>query len=761
MTQTSTDRRGFVAGAAAVATTALVVPLVTQSGSTPTTASTLMSNGMQPAVGAPLGAYLKIDTNNVVTVIIGSTEMGQGILSGMAQLAAAELMLDWSKVEAEHSVTTASNVAAMGNPLFGAQVTGGSTSMRGWYLPMRQAAAQARYLLLQAAGQLYGGSWALASGGRVVQGSTYHNFSDLVAKAATILTGLANTVPTQPLQDAGAVIGSKLPRLDIPAKINGSALYGMDIVLPNMVYATTVHCPTLTGTVKSMTVSSTLINLGTAVGVVSTSTWGAFSAANGASSKVTWALPTNTTLLDSTAIFTAGAALLTSTTVTPQIIETAGNATTGLTAAAKKIDATYTLPFLAHGYMEVINCTVSPTYTSGSLTAMELWAPTQAQSYVLPTVAALTGLATSAIKIHTPYIGGGFGRKIEMDYITEAVKIALSVKKPVKLTWSRPQDFTNDKYRPCAQIRVQAGVDSSNKLASLLYRNISPSISQPRAGNPEDTGAVAGAVGLPYAIPNRQIEFLPNPCNIPLGYWRSVGESYNTFAVESAMDELALLAGQDPIAFRLAHLAGDARSTGVLNAVKTLSNWGNPAKGSAQGVAFLSGFGSYIAVVAEVSSQSSSSGSNSSSSSSDSIVKSAATSKTPTPTPTPTTTTITGPRVNKLYVAIDCGTVVNPDSVLSQLQGGLIHGMSAALWHQVTFAAGVPSVSNFNKYRIARLGDVPQIAATIVSSSASPGGVGETGVPCVAPALANAFAKLTGTRIRTLPFFPGSGLSDG
>ena len=754
MTQTaslSTDRRGFVTGAtAAVATTALVVPLVTQSGSTPTTATTLMSNGMQPAAGSPLGAYLKIDTNNVVTVVIGPTEMGQGIMSGLAQLVAAELMLDWTKVEAEHSVTTASNVAAMGNPLFGAQVTGGSTSMRGWYLPMRQAAAQARYLLLQAAGQLFGGTWALASGGRVLQGSIYHNFGELVAKAATILTNLGNSVPTQPLQDTGAVIGTKLPRLDIPAKTNGSALYGMDIVLPNMVYASTVHCPTLTGTVKTLTTSSTVINLGTAVGAVASSTWAAFSAAQNAASKATWNLPTNTALLDSTAIFAAGAALLTSTSVTPQIPETAGDAPGALVTATKKIDATYTLPFLAHGYMEVINCTVNPIYTSGVLTAMELWAPTQAQGFVLPTVAGLTGLATSAIKIHTPYIGGGFGRKIEQDYITEAVKIALSVKKPVKLTWSRPQDFSNDKYRPCAQIRVQAGVDGAGKLASLLYRNVSPSINQQRnANNPEDTGAVAGAIGLPYAIPNRQIQFVPNPCAIPLGYWRSVGESYNTFAVESAMDELALLAGQDPMAFRLAHLAGDARSTGVLNAVKTLSNWGNPAKGSAQGVAFLSGFGSYIAVVAEVSSQSSSSGS--SGSASNNAVKSTTT----------TTTASSGPRVTKLFVAIDCGTVVNPDSVQAQLQGGLIHGMSAALWHQVLFAAGVPSVKNFNTYRVARMSDIPAISTTIVYSTAAPGGVGETGVPCVAPAIANAFAKLTGTRLRTLPFFPGSGMSDG
>jgi isoquinoline 1-oxidoreductase beta subunit len=318
-----------------------------------------------------------------------------------------------------------------------------------------------------------------------------------------------------------------------------------------------------------------------------------------------------------------------------------------------------------------------------------------------------------------------------MDFVTEAVKIAKQVGKPVKLTWSRKQDFQNDKYRPCAAIRVQAGVDSSRSMSALLYRNVSPSINIQRntnpGNNPEDTGAVAGATGLPYAIPNRRIEFVPNLADVPLGYWRSVGESYNTFAVESAIDELALAAGVDPLAFRRSHLAGDTRALGVIDAVDALSGWskGPPPAGSARGVAFLKGFGSYIAMVAQV------------------------------------TNSGGKVKVSKMFCAIDCGVAINPDQIEAQMQGGVVHGLAATLWGQVLFANGVPKVTNFSNYRMLRMSEMPVVSVSIVPSDAAPGGVGETGVPCVAPAVANAWAKLTGSRVRTLPFYPGATMGDG
>jgi isoquinoline 1-oxidoreductase beta subunit len=246
------------------------------------------------------------------------------------------------------------------------------------------------------------------------------------------------------------------------------------------------------------------------------------------------------------------------------------------------------------------------------------------------------------------------------------------------------------------------------------------------SGNPEDTGAVSGAVGMPYNIINRRIEFVPNPAQIPLGYWRSVGESYNTFAVESSIDELAFAANIDPIVFRKNLLANDARSLGVLNAVDTLSGWSTsaPPPGTARGLAFLQGFGSYIAVVALISAGKSNQIS-----------------------------------IKQLYCAIDCGLAINPDSIEAQLQSGLNHGVTSALWGQITFASGVPNVKNFGNFKLMRYSEAPPISTAIVPSTQAPGGIGETGVPCVAPALANAYAKLTGTRVRTLPFYPGMGMS--
>ena len=727
MANVSLDRRALLVtgGAALVVPVGMALSSSLSGGGSGATASATRSSA---AGAAPLGPYLSIDTANQVTLFIGPTEMGQGIMTGLAQLVAEELMLAWSQVSVQQGVTTAQTSSALANPLFGAQITGGSTSMRGWYKPLRLAAATARQLLINAAAQTAGGgTWSLAQGGKVTDGTRTYAFADLVALASTLPTptGVAPVTTTN-------VIGQRMPRTDIPAKVNGSAVYGIDVRLPDMVYAAVVHCPTLGGTVASMPSSSkgalALVNLGNAVGVVATDTWSAQRIADSIASSIKWTLPASLDSRDSAAILATAHSLLTSTSVTPHIYEQGGGVdpAAALGAAAVKIDATYDLPYLAHACMEVLNCTATVTATSA-----EIWAPTQGQALCFPTIMSITGLPASAITVHTTFLGGGLGRKIEQDYIGQAVTMAKAVGKPVKLTWSRKQDFQNDKYRPCASIRVQAGLDAKGAFSALLYRNVSPSINIQRntkpGNNPEDTGAVAGAVGLPYAIANRRIEFVPNPADIPLGYWRSVGESYNTFAVESAIDELAAAAKLDPMAFRKTLAAGDARAMGVLQAVDQLSGWsaGPAPKGSARGLAFLSGFGSYIAMVAQV------------------------------------TTSGSQMKVSKMFCAIDCGVAVNPDQIESQVQGGIVHGLSATLWGQVTFAKGVPNVSNFNGYRMVRRGDMPAISVAIVPSAAAVGGVGETGVPCVAPALANAWAALKGVRQRTLPFYPGATMGDG
>lgn len=717
--QQSVNRRALMIGGGAAT---LVVPFAVTFMGGPKTASALATKSHGASAATPLGAYLAIDQNNNVTLFIGSTEMGQGIMTGLAQLVAEELKLSWSQVSVQHALASAASPNPYANPLFHAQVTGGSTSMRGWYLPMRQAAAIAGAWLVAAANQLTpGGGWTLSNGGAVTNGAITYRFTDLVTTANAL------TPPTTaPLANTSTFIGQRIPRTDIPAKVNGSAVYGIDVQVPGMVFASVAHCPTLGGTVAKMPSKPAgilaLVNLGTGVGVVAQDTWTAITVANSIAARTGWTLPTNLAAYDSNAITALSQTLVASTTVTPQVMETRGTTDPGqaIAAAKTKVDATYQLPFLAHACMEVMNCTASVTATS-----CEVWAPTQGQQFCIPTIQAITGLPASAITVHTTFLGGGLGRKIEQDYITEAVKIAKQIGKPVKMVWSREQDFQNDKYRPLAAIRVQAGLDANNNYTGLVYRNASTSIAVQNQGNPEDTGAVSGAVGLPYAIANSRIEFVPVPSSIPLGYWRSVGESYNTFAVESSIDELARAAGLDPMAFRKTLVASDARSLGVLNALDTLSGWSTsqPPSGQARGMAFLSGFGSYIAVAVQISGGSKGQ-----------------------------------IKVNNVYAAIDCGLAINPDSIEAQMQGGVIHGMAATLWGQISFANGVPSVKNFGNYRLARNSDVPTISVAIVPSTAPPGGVGETGVPCMAPAIANAYASLTGTRVRTLPFYPGSGL---
>ena len=711
-TATGIDRRSFLGTGAA----ALTLPF----------AVSLMPRGAAAASGPVLlGAFIRVAPDNRVTVILGASEMGQGIITGLSQLVAEELNLNWSQVSAEHALASILFPNPYGNPLFGAQLTGGSTSMMGWYLPMRTAAAITRDVLIAAAALQLGGVWTLGQGGKLLQGTRSVKFADLIDTAVTI------TPPaTANLATTTRFIGKRTPRLDVPAKTDGSAIFGLDVRVPGMVYGAVVHCPTLGGVVAKMPptpAGTKLVNLTKAVGVIATNTWSAMQAARQIASAIKWTLPTDLAAIDSTALAAKAQALIISTTEVPYIAESVGDPQPQTGTAT--IDASYSLPFLAHAAMEVMNCTASVTATS-----CEIWVPTQGQQFTVPTVQALTGLPPEAVTVHTTFMGGGFGRKFEMDCLSQAVLMSQAAGKPVKLTWSREQDFHNDMFRPSALIRVQASTDERGKFAALVYRNVSPSINiqrgQVSSSNPEDTGAVAGAVAMPYKITARRIEYVPLlPCDIPLGYWRSVGESYNTFAVESAVDELALASAQDPMDFRkmlVSGEGGDPRALGVLNALQNLSGGLQPPRpGLGRGMAFLKGFGSYIALVAEVSRD------------------------------------IRGQmQVARVFCAVDCGIAVNPELIETQMQGGIAHGISSSMWNAQTFANGKPSVSNYNQYPVLKLAQMPQVQVRIVASTAAPGGIGETGVPCVAPALANAWASLTGTRVRSLPFYPGQRMGD-
>jgi len=664
---------------------------------------------------ATVNTWIQIGSDESITILVGATDMGQGVLSGLAQIVAEELMVDWGAVRAIEAPAD----PAYGNPLFGGyQFTGGSTSTIGYYDTLRTAGAAAREMLIAAAASSWGIATNLcsAASGVVTRSDTQATLSfGTLAPLAANLTPPANPPLTAPANFR--LIGKPVARLDLPLKVNGSAKYGIDAVVPGMAYAAIIHCPSIGGSCISAPASgegaSAVIKLGNAVAVVSDSTFNAFEAANNLRGKIQWNIPASAAALNTAQIFADAQKLMVS--GNALVAETVGDVATALAGSTKSLDLSYDVPYVAHATMEVVNCTANVTSTS-----CEIWAPTQGQTSAVYTAVGITGLDPSAIKVNTTFLGGGLGRKIDMDFIAQAITVSKAIAKPVKLTWSREEDFGNDQYRPMALVRVRAGLDAAGNVAGWRYRNVSPSILGQRGyigPTDVDSQAVEGATGLAYAFANRLIDWVPHPATVPVGLWRSVGNSINAFATESAIDELAKAAGVDPLAFRQRLLANDARSLNVLNTAASLAGWGGKlASGHALGIAFWAAFGSIACEVAEVSGS------------------------------TPQSL-----RVHRVVCVIDCGSTVNPDSVEAQMQGGIVHGMTAALWGKVTFTNGTASARNFNNYRMMRMADMPQIDVQIIESGAPMGGVGEVGVPPVAPAIANAFAALTGQRLRTLP----------
>jgi isoquinoline 1-oxidoreductase beta subunit len=663
-------------------------------------------------------AWIAIDVDESIIIQIGAQEMGQGIMSGLAQVAASELMVDWTKVRAH----TAKADPKFANPMTHAQFTGGSTSMRGFYQAMRVAGATVREMLKQAAANRWGvsiSSVKAAHGAVTDGGSQSLTYGQLAFDASKL------SPPSSPPLLGSSLIGKSVPRVDIPTKLNGSAVFGIDVRVPNMLYAAVKQCPVFGGTLPpgyvAPKVGIATVPLDNAVAVVSNDTYSAIRGAR--SLKIDWVLPPDASDKDSAAVSAAAQQLMLS--GSPAVAESQGSALSDIAASPRKLDVTYSLPYLAHACMEPLNCTVSVTAKR-----CDIWAPTQAPGNVAATAASLTGLPAKAIHVNTTYMGGGLGRKFEMDYVVQAIRVAMAVKRPVKLTWSREEDFTHDQYRPMALIRIRAGLDASGNITGWANRIVSPSILYQRwpglLVNGVDSQAVDGAVALDYTFGSRLVEYVRHPVGIPVGFWRSVGHSLNAFSVESAIDELALLAGKDPLAFRQSMLAGNPRGLAVLNAAASLAGWGTslPA-GHARGIAYSVGFGSIVAQVAEVSA------------------------------------TATSIRVHKVACAIDCGQAINPNSVTAQMEGAIAHGLAAALWGNMTFTKGAANYANFSHYRMLRINEMPQVSVKIVNSGGPIGGVGEPGVPPIAPAVANALAKLTGKRVRSLPFFPGATMSDG
>jgi isoquinoline 1-oxidoreductase beta subunit len=728
------DRRQFL-GAASGLTIGLFLP----------------TGAAEAAVTSTVNSWLTIGVDDSVVLTVGASDMGQGSFAGLAQILCEDLMVDPVRVK----LVQGSPSLAVPAPVGSAINTVGSGVTRTNFWKLRDAGASARETLVAAAmtrvGDTSRSNFTVNNGVILhVPSGTTLSYGQMAAAAALLppVSG-APLVPDSQFK----CIGKSLARPDIPFKVDGSAVYGLDVRVPNMVYAVVRHCPSFGGTLAAMpatpagmlAVVATKVMPGTgrgvelvgntnAVAVVGTNTWDAWQAAKRLSPK--WTLPANIGTLNSVQFLADAQQLMTSAAPyvagamnppgTAYTVErSTADANAAIALAAKVVDATYSLPYVAHACMEVLNCTVD--YVPG--VRCEVWAPTQSAKSALSLVSGLTGLTPDKVVIHVTYLGGGLGRKAEMDFISQAVQVGMALQRPVKLMWPREEDFTHDQYRPMALVRARAGLDASGYIAGWTYRNVSPSILGQR-------GAVLGATGdsqgyeasqaLPYNFGARLTEWVSHTAPVPVGFWRSVGASINTFAVESMMDELAAAAGQDPFQFRRARLT-DPRWIEVLEAAAKAAGWGSaPPAGRARGIAIGTAFNTIVAQVVEVSN------------------------------------TTSGLRVHRVWVAIDSYLTVNPGSVEAQIVGGVVHGLNAALYGRQTFSNGAAQVKNFNNSRMIRLSEMPVVSVTIMpppataSRAAAIGGVGELGVPTLAPALANAYFRLTGVRQRSLPFYPNA-----
>jgi len=676
---------------------------------------------------APLGAdaattrlvgFVTIAPDETVTIVQPQAEMGQGVQTSIPMLIAEELDCDWNRVRVE-SFPTIDKI--YNNPAFGIMGTGGSSSVRGWFMPARKVGAQGRAMLVSAAAQKFG---VAASELRTKDGVVYHDASARKATYGELATAASALAPpadvTLKTADKFVIIGKPIKRIDIPDKVTGRAEFGIDVAVPGMLYAAIKQSPVFGGTVGHYDESKIskrsgvkkVVNLKNAVAVVADRFWRAKSALDGLD--IGWIDGPNAALDDAKIAADLKAALADD--ANAVVAKQVGDAAAALKGAAKVVSAEYHVPYLAHATMEPMNCTAHVTADS-----CEIWAPTQFPGPMLPLVQRFTNLTPDKIKIHQTYLGGGFGRRANMDFVIQAIMISQAAGAPVKLIWTREEDVQHDTYRPVSTTRIKAGLDASGKLVAWQQRVASPSIfgMNPGFGPPQkvDSSSVEGSADKRYTIPNFLVDYVRKDFAVPVFFWRSVGNSQNGFFFESMLDEVAHAAGKDPYEFRRALVADTPRLLNVLEMTAKLGNWGKPLpKGSGRGIALCESFGSMVGEVAEVS-----------------VGKDNAL------------------RVHRVAVVIDCGTVVNPDTVVAQMQGGVNFGLTAALFGAINISKGRVSQHNFYDYQMVRLANAPHIDVEIVKNNAPPAGVGEPGTPPIAPAVANAVFAATGKRIRSLP----------
>ena len=663
-------------------------------------------------------AFVCVRPNDSITLIMPQVEMGQGTYTSMPMLIAEELEVDLARVSLEAAPPDDKLYA---NPLLGFQVTGGSTSVMGMWEPLRRAGAAARVMLIAAAAAQWNVDPASC---RAVKGEVVHpptgqrlTYGALVDAAAKL------PVPDKvTLKDAKdfTLIGTPAKRLDTPDKVNGKAVFGIDTVVPGMKFATVAACPIFGGKLASVDDSKTMaikgvrqvVRLDNAVAVVGDHMWAAMQGL--AALDIDWDDGPNAKV--------STASIVQQMEIASQnegvVARKDGDVAKVMPAAVKKVEAVYEMPFLAHAAMEPMNCTVHVTRDS-----CQIWVGTQVVSRAQATAVQVTGHPPDKVQVHNHLIGGGFGRRLDVDGITQAVAIAKQVDGPVKIVWSREEDIQHDVYRPYYYDRFTAGLDEQDRLVAWHHRVTASSIlarwAPPAFVNGLDEDAVNGAAKeLPYSIPNILVDYVRDePPGLTTGWWRGVGPTHNIFVVESFIDELAAATKKDPVEFRRALLGKSPRVLGVLNLAVEKAGWGNPLPaGVGRGVSVQFAMGSYLSQVAEVEV------------SKDGEV-----------------------RVRRVVCAVDCGQIINPDTIVAQIEGGIIFGISAALWGEITLKDGRVEQRNFNDYRVLRINEAPLIEVHLVKNAEAPGGIGEPGTIGIAPAMANAIFAVTGMRIRKLP----------
>jgi len=704
MIDTQTSRRSFLkAGATASGGLLMAVTL-------PGTLGQAMAAG---TVHTP-NAWVHIADDNTITILSAHSEMGQGVHTSMPMLVAEELNVDMNQIR----VVDAPPGAAYVNALLGAQITGGSTSVRGSWEKLRVAGAQVREMLISAAAAHWGVDREVVKANKGMltgpkgQKGTYGEFAELASRMP---------VPEKPaIKDPKdfRIVGKRTKRVDTPAKTNGTAEFGIDVKLPGMVYATVQQCPVIGGKVKSFDAAQAkgmpgvqaVVQISDGVAVVADSWWRAKKAME--TVKVQWDEGAGATLSDAGIIEGTRQAAKNGKVI--EITKPQGDVAAALKGAAKVIEAEYVSPMQSHSPLEPMNFTA---HVQGN--KVLLVGPTQFQQGAQGAVAGALGVKPEDITLKTTFLGGGFGRRLELDFVVQAAEISKAVGKPVKLLWTREEDMVHDYYRPAGVNQLKASLDGSGMPVALHFKVASQSVTQRAFGLPKDTldPFMAEAAVTGYNIPNTQHDLVIHDSGMRVGYWRAVSHSMNAFANESFVDELAKAAGQDPYAYRMKMLAGKPRFANVLKLAAEKAGWGKPLPaGRARGIALMEGYDSYLAEVAEVSLNK------------DGSVK-----------------------VHKVTVAADVGQMVNPDTVEAQLQSSIIFGMGAVLKHQITMANGRVQETNYNVYEPVRMYEAPQIDIVLVKSTEKPGGIGEPGTAVAAPAIANAVAALTGKRVRRLP----------